>query len=327
MKLLILILFSTILLTSSLDSIENSILPLVESYKNLGNLPIHKYSTKQFQQIQNALLRKNESLRLASYNILSDEMDGRYGKRAFWKARLPLIIDLIKDMQPDILAMQELSESQLNDMLPLMQDTYEFYGHPRYKDKEFNGFFYRKERFKVELHALFTIYDSGSITNTITMLELNDKITHKRFAAFNTHLPYTNPNQRELEIRSILKLIKPILKKLPAIFVGDLNTFPNRLDLNLPFYDGDYIHRLLTEEVFEDASEIALLGHFGPIASYTNRPDNVAPFCGQGVPGIILDRIYVSDKVQVLVHAIEPATVNKFYPSDHLPVFIDFLLQ
>lgn len=321
------LLFAVILQMSYLNSLENSIVPLVERFENLGDLSTQKYAKKQLQEIQQALLHKHELIRLVSYNILTDEMDGEHGRNFEWKKRFPRIVELLEEMQPDIVAVQELSEKQLNDLLPLLQDTYEFFGYPRQKDQEYNGFFYRKKRFVVQLHEVLTVYESGSMTNTVASLQLKDKITNKHFAVYNTHLPFFDSSRRELEVRTTLEFIKPVVNKMPAIFVGDLNTFPNRLDLDLPFYDGDYIHRLLTAELFEDSLETALLGHFGPMSTYTNDTKDILPFRGQGTPGVILDHIYVSDRIEVLVHAVQPATVDDFYPSDHMPVFIDFLLK
>lgn len=318
-------------ISSFLGGIENSVVPLVEKYENLVNFPSHKFSKPQFEEIQQVLTHKNARLRIVSYNMLSDDSNNEHergkDKQYNWKSRLLRIMEVFEEMQPDIIAVQELSERQVNDLLPLMQETYEFYGYPRNKDQEFNGFFYRKSRFVVELHKIMTVYESGSITNTLTALQLKDKTTQKKFAVFNTHLPFSSPNQRELEVQSALKLMQPFADKMPILFMGDLNTFPNRLDLDLPFYDGDYLHRLLTEKLFQDASDVAILGNFGPLATYTNDSRSILPFRGQGTPGVILDHIYVSDKVQVLVHAVQPATVNKLYPSDHMPIFIDFLLK
>lgn len=328
MKLKIVILLIIVFQLSSLSSLENSIVPTVEHFENSLNLPSQKFSKNQLQEVQQVLSHIKERIRIVTFNILSDDFDKdqKINKNHLWIERLPRIFELLHEMQPDIIAVQELSERQLSDLMPLLQN-YEFYGHPRDQDHEYNGIFYRKNRFIAELHEILTYYDSGEMTNTVTSLQLKDKITEKRFAILNTHLPFSNPNRREFEITLTLKLIKPLLKKMPVLFMGDLNLFPHQLDLPFPFYDGDYIHHLLTAEIFEDSLDKALLGHFGPMATFTNDGETILPFKGQGTPGVIFDRIYVSDKIDVLVHAVQPATVNGFYASDHMPVFIDFLIR
>ena len=56
-------------------------------------------------------------------------------------------------------------------------------------------------------------------------------------------------------------------------------------------------------------------------------PIAVSRFKGTGTPGIILDYIYVSKKITVLTHAVELGTVDGHFPSDHMPVLIDFLIN
>ena len=64
-----------------------------------------------------------------------------------------------------------------------------------------------------------------------------------------------------------------------------------------------------------------------PISTFTNNQTSVQPFQGTGTPDIILDHIYVSEKVTVLTHAVEHGTVDGHFPSDHMPVLIDFLVN
>lgn len=50
-------------------------------------------------------------------------------------------------------------------------------------------------------------------------------------------------------------------------------------------------------------------------------------FKESGVPGIILDRIYSNQNSLILIHGIEPAKVDNHFPSDHMPVVVDFLIR
>lgn len=71
----------------------------------------------------------------------------------------------------------------------------------------------------------------------------------------------------------------------------------------------------------------SLIGHFGPISTFTNNGAETTPFQGTGTPGIVLDYIYASDKVIILTHATEAGTVDNCFPSDHMPVIIDFIID
>jgi hypothetical protein len=50
------------------------------------------------------------------------------------------------------------------------------------------------------------------------------------------------------------------------------------------------------------------------------------PFDETESPGVILDHIYVSPTVSVLINGIEPCLVDDRFPSDHMPVIADILL-
>ena len=69
------------------------------------------------------------------------------------------------------------------------------------------------------------------------------------------------------------------------------------------------------------------MGHLGPIVTFTNSPENGVPFKGTGTPGIFLDHILVSKGLSVLIHAVQPGTVGGYFPSDHMPVLIDFVVD
>jgi endonuclease/exonuclease/phosphatase family metal-dependent hydrolase len=76
-----------------------------------------------------------------------------------------------------------------------------------------------------------------------------------------------------------------------------------------------------------DAKDLYILDHLGPISTFSNAPDDVVAFKGTGTPGVFLDHIYVSKDITVLIHAVQPGKVNGDFPSDHLPVLIDFIID
>jgi endonuclease/exonuclease/phosphatase family metal-dependent hydrolase len=244
-------------------------------------------------------------------------------------ATLSTIVELINDVQPDIIGVQELYSDQLNDLKSYLEPTYEFYCKPC-KDGELNGIFYRRERFEpIDCKVLY-MTETPDIPSggTLTMIQLKDHKTGRIFAVFNTHLAFSNIEKREFQARFIADHVEIYAKQMPVIVMGDLNTFPNRPDLKrFPFYDGDYIHRLLTQYSLRDARERAIIGHLGPISTFTNELDEAVPFKGTGTPGVFLDHIYVSSAIFVLVHAVQPGKVDGHFPSDHLPVIVDYLVE
>ncbi|MCE5293163.1 MAG: hypothetical protein LLF94_00930, partial [Chlamydiales bacterium] len=121
--------------------------------------------------------------------------------------------------------------------------------------------------------------------------------------------------------------VEKLARKMAVVFMGDLNTFPNRPDKTFPFLDGDTIDNILTKNTLKDSIDTSRVGHVGPIGTFTNQDPSILPFEGTGTPGVFLDHIYVSDRIVVLLHAVQPATVDGHFPSDHQPVLIDCYLK
>lgn len=328
-KIFFLACFSLLSLSFSAESIENSIIPTVEKYEIIENLPVQKYSKNQFLEIKVALEKKEERIRLVSYNILFDLYDNNLDAVNRWPQRLPRVVEAISDIAPDIMGVQELYPNQLDDLLPLIGEEFEFVSKPC-EDGELNGIFYRKERFELVESQIWYMSETPDVpsSDTLTMVQLKDLKTDRIFAVLNTHLSFSKIDKREFQARFIADKIQTVAKKMPAILTGDLNTFPHRLDLEkLPALDGDYIHRILTKNTLKDAKEVSLLGHLGPLSTFTNAPDDKLPFQGLGTPGVLLDHIYVSSGLTVLIHAIQPATIDGHFPSDHMPILIDFMIE
>ena len=322
-------LMSCFVYSLGVESVENSIVPMIEKFEDVGNLPVSKYSKNQYAEITSVLNRMEERIRLVTYNILFDFHDHNLDEVNRWPQRLPRIVELIEEMQPDIIGVQELYPNQLEDLQPHMEHVFAFYAKTCV-DGELNGIFYRKDRFAVINSKVWYMTTTPDIPNseTLTMIQLRDLKSEKCVAVFNTHLAFSKVNKREFQARFIADKIELFAKEMPIVLTGDMNTFQNRLDLSkLPFYDGDYIQRILTQKHLRDAKDVSLLGHLGPIATFSNAADDGIPFKGTGTPGIFLDHIYISQGVNVIIHAVQPGTVQGHYPSDHLPVLIDVIVD
>lgn len=302
-----------------LGATENSIVPVMETFESIENLPSKKFTRNQLLEISTALEKKEEKIRLVTYNMLFNLHDDSLDEENRWPNRLPRIVELIRDMRPDIINTQELYPSQVQDIVDLIGENFSFFPGQKEEVGESYGIFYRTDRFELV---------SSYMEQSLSMIQLRDLKTDKIFHVFNTHLAFSNIEKREAQAHKISQIIEPFAQQMAVIFTGDLNTFPERLDLPaLPFYDGDYIHRILSKGSLKNSHEQSLLGHFGPISTFTNSHTDIKPFQGTGTPGVILDYIYVSKKITVLTHAVEHGTVNGHFPSDHMPVLIDFLID
>lgn len=326
----IFLLFIFVLGLAGLVAVEHSIIPQMTAYEAIENLPKKKYSSDQYSKIKEALSHKDECIRFVTYNLLANDYDYKQEEKQYqWPKRLPRIVSLIEEMKADVIGVQEPSMNQVKALIPYLEATYSFYAKPLGKG-EHCGIFYKKDRFVVvDSRILEMPSESKEHHNKmLTMLTLKDLRTNKLFTICNAHLSFSHVESRALEAHFIAKQAEDLSKKMPVLFMGDLNTFPHRLDLKeLPFYDGDYIHRILTESVFTDSRELSLLGHIGPIGTFTNDGEDPTPFRGTGTPGIFLDHIYVSKGFKVLLHAVQPGKVDGHYPSDHMPVIADVIIE
>lgn len=309
-------------LASVIEAIENSIIPIMEKFESIENLSEQKYPQEQFAKIRCALKKKRKNIRITSYNMLFNLFDQNLAPENRWPERLPRIVELINDMDPDIIAPQELQPDQVQDLLPFLENKYRFFSINS-SEGEQNGVFFKKKRFCVLKKAIFLMQPT---TATLTMVQLKDRKTSKSLAICNAHFAFSNIENRNSQAHFVAKKVALIVKEMPVLFMGDLNTFPNRPDMNFPALDGDFVNKILTKKTLRDSIDVSVIGHVGPIATFTNKDGDVQPFQGTGTPGVFLDHIYVSKGITVLIHAVQPATVDGHFPSDHMPVVIDCVL-
>jgi endonuclease/exonuclease/phosphatase family metal-dependent hydrolase len=351
----VLCLLSCILLPCAADvKISHSVVPFLET---LENTPPGKYSQNYTLQIDASLKKKNEKIRIITYNILFDVFDDQLKDKTYcWAERCSNVLACIENMHPDILCVQEVYPAQLEDLRRSLGAYFaSFVG--KSAQGELNAIFYRTDRFELDTknHHVGTLdVSSASVElplnpkddvfvakiptflppdlepgRQLTLAHFHDKFTGKSFVVINTHLTYYRINSREDQASFIEKLVQNLhaLQK-PVIVSGDFNTFPNRPDrMKLPFYDGDRICQILQRSL-RDTKEIALLGHVGP--STTTLPGffsrGTRPFENSEDSDVILDHIFVSPGITVLVNANEPIQINDRFPSDHMPVIADILL-
>lgn len=314
--------------SNSYATVENSIIPLIDKHETLEELSPHKYSREHFLDIEDALDFKDLHLRLVTYNMLFNLKDAELAPEYRWEQRLARIVELLDNIKPDIIAVQELVPMQLEQLVARLQDAFDFFEEHGI-DKTTNAVFYRKERLKLLKTKKYPLTKASSalLSNALNVIKLRDRETDQDFFVMNTHLCFSDINIRETQAKRIVKVASKLGKKAGVILAGDFNTFTQCHDLpELPFYDGDRINRILTSDNLEDARFVSLLGHFGPSATFTNKPDSKEPFLGTGTPGVFLDHIFISKEIGVLMHAVEPATVNGYFASDHMPVIIDFFV-
>lgn len=315
--------FSRLCCFSSLSDIragdiQNSILPMIEHCEFLENAPITKYSHNQYREIMNTLMLKSDRIRVISYNI--------FGNISYltWPERLSAIVQTIENLQPDIFALQGLDRHQWKDFRNFMDPIYSFYVNEDNSSQEVNAICYRNDRFQMLDQNSFHFEQHPAAKHihqqikAISMLQLNDRKTSHVCAIFNTRLTISLPSQQETELNFLKNMMTPFVKQMPVILTGYFNTCVSR-DLPNLNYNKNYTNRILTNNFLKDSQKKAVLGHLGPITSatcYLEAGIEAYPSC-----------IYVSDQIDVLIHAVEVGKTGEYYPSQDLPIIIDLIIR
>ncbi len=335
------IVYLLLLLSAPLGAlVDNSIIPLMDYYRTPKHIDTKKYSKTQYEAISEAMKMREATFRVATYNMLFDRYDHLLAKPYRWFARLPRLLDIIDDMRADIICIQELYPDQIVELLKELGDEYGFAGNlptAGAEPCEINGILYRKTRFTCQTSTLHYISETpqkissdpySKETRTLIEAHLVDKKTQKELAAFCTQIAFGSADSREFAANFITKHLEPICQKKACLLAGDFNSFsPLVDDPHVPFFDGNFMLRIITKNHLHNARDEALIGTIGPISTYTNRPGAILPFQGTGTPGIILDHIFVTKGLHVLLSAVQPAQVNGKYASDHLPVLADCIIK
>lgn len=292
------------------------------------------FAKKHWKQIYAALQDKQLCVRIASYNLLFNITDNQLDYENRWPQRLPRIITLLEELDADIVATQELYADQVADLLAIIGNTYTFIGRgeeDKQKQGQVNGLLIRKDRFVIANSAFEYMSstpdkpsrDPYGQARLLTTVHLIDKLTDKQLLISNCHLPFKDPNRR---LYAAEWMAERLLSDMPTFLCGDFNTFACLPDLDMPAYDGSFLERTLAEHGYLDARQLSLLGHQGPLSTYTNSSQKQGGFQGLGTPGIFLDHIFCRGDLTILLHLICPTQINGHFPSDHMPVVVDVLL-
>lgn len=246
------------------------------------------------------------SLKVMTLNILNNSLYG-YGNSRF-KRRIEAIREMIRETQPDLIGVQELTA----EMLPAMESLLETYGwvgdsRRSHINNEYSVILYKKERFEVLRHETFWLSDTPQVLGSrfqlsqfprITVFALmKDRDTGEQFSFFNTHLDVNLSEVRRLQAMVLRDLILTHHRGEFTLVTGDFNDVRNSAPLNAVYEAG-------LEDLSDDTLGSTLRGRIGS-ARYHNRP---------------IDHILISDKVRALDVTKISRSYNGCWPSDHYPL-------
>jgi endonuclease/exonuclease/phosphatase family metal-dependent hydrolase len=275
-----------------------------------------------WQSAAQELLRIEYPLRVVSYNIRFDNPND--GSNV-WANRKDRVAGLLRFHKADIICIQEALFNQIGDLKAALPE-FDYYGVGREDGKkggEFCPVFFDRSRFKILESGTFWLSETpekagstawyATLPRITTWVKFRDLASGGDFFIFNTHLDHASQEARDNGSALIMEKINRMCEGFPVILAGDFNDKPGSKPYNNVIYNGGAIQMF-------DARAAANFPHYGSTFTFVGW-DFI------GVPGKIIDYIFVNQKVNVICHAIINDNWDGVYPSDHLPVLIEAKLD
>lgn len=265
-----------------------------------------------------------EPLRVMSFNIRYDNPED--GPDA-WPNRKDFVASTILFHKTDIVGIQEGLIHQLNELDGFL-DGFERVGVGRNDGEEageFSAIYYRSDRFEPLETGNFWLSQTpdvpGSLhwdadqTRIVSWAYFRDHVNNENFYAFNTHFDHRGVEARKNSAALIVEKIDQIAGDEPVVLTGDFNTTDDRE----PYQIITATEREGADLVLYDGFYHSENGHHGPTSTSNGfeaiRPDRR------------IDYIFVNDGFDVKYHGALADVRDGHFPSDHLPVLAEIVLN
>ncbi len=178
-------------------------------------------------------------IRVMTFNIRRQGKEKE--ERNLWIHRKERVENLIREVNPDFLGLQEPTKEQVTDLAQFF-NQYNWFGTGRgscwfgLASDEYNPIFYRIDRFELLASGTFSInpctkleyaWDPqkyGLLPRICTWGKFKDRGTGKEFYVYNTHLDHKYQRAQLHGLMNIMNFIESQGRNLPIILMGDFNT-------------------------------------------------------------------------------------------------------
>jgi endonuclease/exonuclease/phosphatase family metal-dependent hydrolase len=265
----------------------------------------------------------SQTLKVMSYNLRLDTPDDGVNQ---WPKRTSKVVALITKYNPDIIGVQEALHHQLQDLMKMLPDySYCGVGRDDGKEKgEYSAILFRNSRFGLldtKTHWLSETMDvpgskswDAAITRVFTTARFFDRNTKKEFVMVNTHFDHIGKVARAASAGMIKAYLAGMeggannmgeKDEIPTLVSGDFNSEPT---------EEPYLNMINEKDKF-------ILYDARPAAS------TAGTYCGfkvGGIPCRTIDFIFHSKEWVARNYQVITDNDGTYYPSDHLPVLVDF---
>lgn len=250
---------------------------------------------------------------IATYNI---RYDNPKDAPDTWENRHPVIINLVKFHEMDILGIQEGLHHQVMDLAEGLTD-FDYIGVGRddgAEKGEYTAIFYKKEKYKLLENATFWLSEDTTKPNKgwdaqlpriCTWAKFEDVATGKQFYVFNTHFDHVGVQARKNSAALIMQKVKEIAGDGTVILTGDFNIDQHN----------DAYKSIKDSDMFNDSYEVAYLvyANNGTSNGFNNTKSTDRR----------IDHIFVTRDVSIKKYGILTDTYKNRFPSDHFPVLVE----
>jgi endonuclease/exonuclease/phosphatase family metal-dependent hydrolase len=232
--------------------------------------------------------------------------------------RITKIGTLIQQYNPDILGIQEALQSQLVELMRILPE-YSYVGVGRDDGKvngEFSAILFKNNRFGLLHHNTLWLSETPDVPGSkswdaalpriVTTARLHDKESKTDFVIFNTHFDHLGLEARQHSANLLLGMVGAArtIDAMPIIITGDFNA-----------------------ERSEKTYETLLLKYL-----FDTKPDDdtSGTYCGFEVgamPCKTIDYIFATAEWNSKNYKVIRDNDGKYYPSDHLPVFVELEIK
>ncbi len=237
-----------------------------------------------------------------------------------WIDRAPIVSNLIRFHEFDVLGVQEGLLNQLDDISKALPE-YTRYGKGRDDGKdagEHSAIFYKKDRFTLLKSGDFWLsenpdqpgkgWDAVCCNRICSWVYLQDKITKKRFYAFNVHFDHQGVVARKESSKLILTKIKEIAGQSPVLLMGDFNG-GRESEWYQTLATSALLSDVFTQVKFPYANNSSMNGFRTPRGS------------------TVIDHIFMTMQFKARRWGILTDSYFGKYPSDHFPILAEVELK